>query len=299
MYELALRHSVGKCVILISEWGSLPFDVGWIRTIQFVRSDFGFIEGRKKLEAAIAAALQDGCDRVTATRILQGEATPGSVAQPRPPEPAKRPRPPTMEELQNALEDVSEEPPGFLDILAEAEGAMPRVTGIVEEMTGVLGQITTIAATGTEEIKAADESGGPVAAKRLAIVHKVAQALEQATELTEDLVGRYRQEMSSVNKGISYLLDRLEAEPALMSEAGEFPQMLLQLAEVTRTSLASSASFADSVAQMGNIARVLRNPTRRIADGWRAFANLSAPIFEWADRISKILDAQSLPKAES
>src|SRR5205823_3151983 len=100
------------------------------------------------------------------------------------------------EELEPKLEE-----PGFLDILAEMEIAMPRMTGILEEMTGVVGQVTTLATRGTEEIQAADASGGPVVAKRMAIIQRFATDLDKSAHETEEIVGRYREEMSKVNKG--------------------------------------------------------------------------------------------------
>jgi len=273
LYELALRHAVGKCVIPISGWGSLPFDVGWIRTIPFVRSEIGYIDGRKRLEEALGAALKDGCDRVTATRILQETASSRGA---------------TVESDTAQNEAVISDEPGFLDLLAEMEEAVPRVTGILEEMTGLLGQVAALAVKGTEDIKASDASGGQVAGRRLAILGRFASKLSKLAGQSEDLVGRYRDDISKVDKGVSYLLDRLELEPQLISEAGQFPETLVRLADITKESLAATDSLVQQTAQLATIAAVMRTPATRIANSWRALATLSTPIFDWGSRASKV-----------
>jgi hypothetical protein len=53
MYELALRHVTGKCVISISQHRRLPFDVGHVRTEQFARTEAGLINCRDRLVEAI------------------------------------------------------------------------------------------------------------------------------------------------------------------------------------------------------------------------------------------------------
>lgn len=177
MYELALRHAVGKCAVLLSEWKRLPFDVQWLRTIPFVRSEMGLIDARKKLVEALRAAIEVGCDRVTATRIIRDE--PAQLAgAPRPTATGPTPQP-------------EEEEPGFLDILAEMEEAMPRLNSTIEEIAGVLGQLGELADHGTAELHELDAAGAPGVGPRLPILARFAGALGSPADRLESLSSRY------------------------------------------------------------------------------------------------------------
>src|SRR5437763_1339922 len=119
-------------------------------------------------------------------------------------------------------------------------------------------------------------------------LRRFASKLSKLAGQSEDLVGRYRDDISKVDKGVSYLLDRLELEPQLISEAGQFPETLVRLADITKESLAATDSLVQQTAQLATIAAVMRTPATRIANSWRALATLSTPIFDWGSRASKV-----------
>ena len=274
MYELALRHAVGKCAVLLSEWKRLPFDVQWLRTIPFVRSEMGLIDARKKLVEALTAAIEVGCDRVTATRIIRDEpAQPAGVPGPS----AASPTPQPEEEAE----------PGFLDILAEMEAAMPRLSATLEELAGVVGQLGELADRGTAELHELDASGATGVGPRLPVLARFAAALDPPADRLVALSALYSLDINHIDRGVSYLLDRIEAEPQLVGEAPDFPGSLVRLGGSATSSMASSDTLAESISTLGAAARVLRVPTRRVSDALRSIHAVSAPIWTWADRASR------------
>lgn len=276
MYELALRHAVGKCAVLLSEWKRLPFDVQWLRTIQFVRSEQGLIDARKKLVEAIEAAIQIGCDRVTATRVLQGIAG----------VPVAGERGPSAGPDQTPM--GVEEEPGFLDILAEMEEAMPRLNATIEEMAGVVGQLGELGVRGSAELDALEASGITGVGPRLPIIGRFAAALDGPTDRLEMLISRYASDIERIDKGVSFLLDRLEAEPELIGEAPGFPEALVELGVSATSGLSPSAELGETIATLGAAARSLRAPTHRLAAALRSIPVVSAPIWAWAARASRL-----------
>lgn len=86
MYEVGVRHSVGKPIIVIAEEGTdLPFDVQDERTVFYVNDMRGVDELRGKLPRIVQGALQQEYQtnpvyRVAKTKVMR-EITPDSDAQ--------------------------------------------------------------------------------------------------------------------------------------------------------------------------------------------------------------------------
>ena len=270
MYELALRHSTGKCAILIGQHDHLPFDISWLRTIQFTRTPLGLVEGRERLEAAIAAFIEDGCDRVTATRILRDREQATDVAAP-----------------DRADPDPDVDAPGFVDLVADMESAFPRLTATLAAISAEVEQAGNEANRGTQAIEAADAQPQPMQARLLAVA-RYAEALGAVADRIDGLVHEYGQEIAAVDGGIKALLDRLEADPALSGEAPDFLPSLLQMGASATSSGDTSRELAASVEALAPLARSLRAPARRFGQAIRTMVEITAPVHDWAVRAAAI-----------
>lgn len=81
MYELGLRHAIGRLTIQIAERGNLPFDVTTIRTILFERTRAGYIAASIDLRKYIRQACDVGLPPLPATRIFRHSDTAIKPAQ--------------------------------------------------------------------------------------------------------------------------------------------------------------------------------------------------------------------------
>ena len=112
-----MRYTLHRCTIQIGEHGQLPFDISAIRTLKFARTPAGLVDARKKLEAAVAAAVGGEFDAVTATRLWN------------PTIPAESSREPVARSTAIVAED---DEPGFLEFLSEMERALPELNALFE-----------------------------------------------------------------------------------------------------------------------------------------------------------------------
>jgi len=282
MYELALRHAVGKCSIEISEWERLPFDIQWIRTLQFVRAEQGFIDARKRLEKAIEAFLAVGCGEVTATRVLRGVTH--SVTPPISPTERMTGRVLDAGELLVREEEEPEEL-GFLDILLEMEEAMPLMSTDLQQIGALVVRLGEIATDGKADIDTANAQGGGSVSARMPAIVRFSERIGPVVEELEGLVAQYTAHIDSVDRGITFLIDRMATEEELKAQARDFPRTIVRLRGIADDSLTSLDNLASTIATLAPMSRVLRGPATRLASSLSHVRLASAPIFRWADSL--------------
>lgn len=280
MYELALRHAIGKCAILITEYERLPYDLLWIRAIEFTRTPLGLIHGRQNLEAQIETFIASDCDRVTATRIIRD----GGGAR----EPSGGPSPGADGHL-GPSEEADTEAPGFVDVVAEMESAMPRLSGDISEIGVELTQMGGLAERGTAELADLEAGGQTSMGARLPIIARFATALNASADRLDALTAQYGADIVLVDAGMMLMLNRMEIDPALQGEAPQFLPSLVELGETGRTSFESMDGLAVSIDGLGPLARVLRQPARRVAATLRSVRHVTEPVWTWADRAAAII----------
>ena len=306
MYELALRHMTGKCAIAISEYKRLPFDVSYIRTEQFVRSEAGLIAGRERLIAAIHAALTTGCDELTVGRIfavLRGGA-PEAIPSPEPlataeeaaheeagstSEPAPAGETPVQDPDAAVPSREDDEPPGLLDIIVEAEEALPELSTNMQRITAVIETIGNQAEAGNNAITDA-ESKGPLSARdRLLLAAATAARFDDSAAELETLVSEYSDRITRLDRANTFILDRIEEDEDAQATNQEYLQAIATLGETSVTSLESARGLARNMDLIGRTARVLRGPASRIAGSLRSMSEVSSLIVGWGDRARGML----------
>lgn len=277
MYELGFRHTFNKPTIQIGEKERLPFDITVIRTLQFVTNETGLVEARDKLRDSIKAALAAGSTPVTATRIWH-EHRQGNV------------NPPATDthEVVHAEDDV--EGPGFLDMLAEAEEALPLLNDVATELSAVFEQLGPLADSMVIKMEEADRRGQG-AKGRLAMASELAAELEDPTSRIEQLAAEFTDQLERIDPGISHLIGVLEEEPSLLtSEEGarEFNDSIRELADAASEGLGQISLLADAVKQMGQISNRLRPVTRRMFTALRRISDSARTMNAWGDRIRSV-----------
>jgi hypothetical protein len=272
MYELGMRHTLRRHTIQIGEYEKLPFDIAAIRTIQFLRTPAGIVDGRKKLEMALDAALNGDPDLVTATKIWNAASfapfltTTASIAD---------------------VPSISVEEPGVFELLASMESAFPELVELSQRATTAMEQLAALAVASTAETHRSDAAKAGFAG-RLRIANKMASDLVPIADQFEETATGFEDRISRVDLGMACLLDIFENDPAQFADSGEFPSQIENLVEAVRITNERQLELANSIANVGKFSKPLRISTRRIADTARRIAKSLATAEIWNARLKRI-----------
>jgi len=267
MYELGLRHTRSLLTIQIGERGRLPFDISVIRTVRFIRTDYGLIEARNDLTGVLNAGLAGEWDPVTPTRIWNEITSPVPASEP--------------------AAAASSEEPGFLEQLASMEQAMPQLIDELESVGGLLQQMGQLATDYAPRMQNA-----PTSAAKLLLANQFADHLGPHAETLEDRVGSYADAVSQASPGVSYLLGRIQSGPLTADEivsAGGLLRSLVAAGEASQQGTASLGVLADVVSTLGAASRRLREPTARVSRSLRRMVDATSIWGTWAERARTLL----------
>ena len=284
MYELGLRHTQNKLTIQIGDRERLPFDVTVIRTIQFVRTETGLVEAREKLQQAIKLGVERGPQPVTATRVWLESSDHIPTLR------ADADNEGASEDLEAVeIEETNKDQPGFLDMLAETEEALPLLAQISEELTAVFEELPTLTNAALEEMNKVDARGGG-AGGRLLIAQRLANDLENPTERIEQLAADFVGQLARIDPGMSYLVERVEEEPDLRSndDARQFISGIEELASAADQGLGQVGLLANTVQDLDQVSNRLRPVVRRMSKALRRISESSETIQEWSRRLNSI-----------
>ena len=278
MYELGLRHTTGKLTVQLGERDRLPFDVSVIRTILFKRTEAGLVDARKRLSHAIAAGLRDGGDPVTATRIWFETGNIPVVGEPA---------------IEEAGFEVEAEEVGFLEKLAEMEVGMSAATPSLHHIAAITNEIASVFQQGAAEIETLNK-GGVGASLRLQLTNRVANRLEGPASRLDVMVGDYVQSLQRVNPGMTYMLQRLIAEPEDLANLGEFVASIKGLIASAVGVLPQIEGFRSSLQNSGVATRPLKRVTHQIALTLQRFIESVDILLAWKALLDQISLQQEL-----
>lgn len=274
MYELGLRHTRNLLTIPIGERGTLPFDISVIRTVIFERTTLGLIEARDKLEEMLVSGLPGGSAPVTPTRIWCGLEAGVSM-------------PAAAAAAAAAGNGEPPEEPGFLELLAEAEAAVPQAVQHLESMGKLVQGMGNLASEYAPRMSRASSAGA-----RLVLANGYAQEIEPIAEEFETEAGLYADATKQADAGTSYLLDRIERKEYEPGELASVRNLLTSVAtagEQSKSALPSTVGFEKSLVAAANATRRLRGPVQRVSRGVRRFLDGTDTIQRWGDRGARLL----------
>ncbi len=280
MYELGIRHALGHCTLQVGEKDRLPFDITTIRTIQFLRTPNGLVKAKNAVTKMIGSSLANGCKPSTAARIV-GSVEANARSEQMPADDA--------EDASAALEP-GDEPPGFLDALADVESAMPELNERLTTMSALIEEIGGISVAATDENKHTT-----TAAQSLAVVHRF-------TKKFSDLTKRYDQELVEFESrirtlGVAMDVVHSQAEGAQDPDDGvEYLQSTVGLGEAAGTATQEGLrGFVGSLDSLENISRDLRPWVRLLrSDVQRTIAAFSE-VERWGQGAAAVLKARGRP----
>jgi hypothetical protein len=272
MYELGLRHTRNALTVQIGEYGRLPFDITVIRTIQFSRSTHGLITARNELIEMLETGLTGEYDIVTATRIWnEGEEVDTGAPPP---------------EVGEETADLPE-PPGFIDLVAEGEANQQPLIAATEAIGEHLAELGRRAEAATQRMSESDARGAGMRG-RLAVTSQFANEIDAIAEKLEEDVSNYETAMGLVSAGTLAIIERIEEDPTQLPAAMDFGRLLRQTAAQGREGLESMQGFVASMIEAARASRVMRKPSRRIANALDRFAAASQSMDEWDRRLQAL-----------
>ena len=256
MYELGLRHSTGKPTVQVGEDGRLPFDISAIRTVRFIRSPAGLVDGRKRLEESLRSAMGGAGTAVSAARVF------GSAIAPA--------------DSDITAELIVHEEPGFIDLIVEMEAAFPALSEVLTEMSADMERLGALTTVATGRVEDAVEHGGAKAVQVEAA--RLASELEPVADRIEAGAASYESKLGELNGGVRAIIDAIKAGQAA---PGEFPRQVRELAQAARVSMAAADGLANSVGNNESLSRSLRVPFRRIRLALGRVVEASEVIQQW------------------
>jgi hypothetical protein len=269
MYELGLRHTTGKLTFQIGEKERLPFDVSTIRTILFKRNEAGLISAKRLLIAALAEGLAQGADPVAATRIWLER--PG-VSIP-------------LSDIENSTEE--DDPPGFLELLAELELGLPDIAQTSERATSILDEITRVLEEGTEKINHLPAVQN-YSSLKLAIVNQIAAELREPSERLNVVSGEFHRNVERIAPGIEYMLIEMSQDPGQREVAREFLDQIHALFEVSSQAAIGAESFARVLEQASGSTRLMRKVNDSIRRSTLSMVATFRKVAAWQGLAEKI-----------
>jgi hypothetical protein len=276
MYELGLRHTRAKLTIQIGEYGRLPFDVNVVRTVMFSRSRHGLVQARNELIELLQAGIAGEFDPVAATRVWS-EAGGGTV---------KEIAEPSLTTGQKD-EEIEDEAPGFLDLVAGAEAHQEEFLRHAEGIAESIQEMGALAEQSVARVAQSDAQGKGMRG-RLALAVEYANGLSQIADVLENQIDQYVTSLEAISGGNLAIIEGLEDDPSQLADAMEYALTTRRLAQTARESMASLSGMVETMEDNAKLSKVLREPTRRITKALGRQADATAVIDEWDRRLQAL-----------
>jgi hypothetical protein len=198
-------------------------------------------------------------------------------------------RSPASAPAVTAATGQGDEEPGFVELLAAGEEAMPRWQAVIEQFPPLMEEMNRLGQEATAQVTASDARGGGFAG-RLAIAHQLGAALEEPSTKLADLGRLYASELVQIDPAILTLIRSLEENPseAQTEEAEQLLDSIHGLAVVAKQNAEVTKELSETYSETATISRALRGPVRKIQQGLRAILDGQSIIDEWDERIKRI-----------
>ncbi|WP_380282017.1 hypothetical protein [Kitasatospora purpeofusca] len=271
MYELGLRHIIGKPTIHIGEAGQLPFDIASIRTIRYQRARSHLAGARREIESALEVGIRDGFELLTPARVVRAlETSDGQL-------PSQQNPGPEDEDDENL--------PGLLDDFVAIEDGLEAMAAQLGAITKTIETIGTLTEQSNVEITDLTQANAPASA-RLAAVIRYAELLSAPAGEMNTIAAAFAEQMATMDSGMRAALGLIEVTPPSERDAGtnEFLDQLIALDESAQTGLSQIGSLGTSAEDLVRLSRHLRKPVRDISAAVKQMTSAVVCMGEWAGK---------------
>jgi hypothetical protein len=271
MYELGLRHSRPNITLQVGEYERLPFDVGTIRTIQFVRDEAGFIAVRDQLIESLRAALIAGNTDLRATSVFSQQTATA-----------------TREEdvLRSSApeSDVEADEPGIVEVLAEAEAAVNHVTEVLNSGIEQMTEINRITTAASEELSSPQTQSRGFAG-RLQVSRQLAAQLAMPSNALESTANLMIVDIASIDGLVRYVIERVTSGEEDTPETRGFLEKIIQLVDGADQAAPGITGMRDGArglrrlsSSLGDVSRTIERAMDRYLEALRTIQSWRGPI---------------------
>jgi hypothetical protein len=185
-----------------------------------------------------------------------------------------------------------DEPPGFLDIVAQGEESMNKLGEHITEVVEVMSAVSRNTDAATEQIERSD-SIGKGSAGRLVAARTLATNLTPEAGRFETLATSILEDVVQIDPAINALIEAVKEkgdtlEPDEEVAVATFVIGIQELARSTHDAMESATAFALSLEQNMNWSRDLRKPLRRIHAAVLQIADVDSFASEWSKRAAEL-----------
>jgi len=193
---------------------------------------------------------------------------------------------------QPSLQDTVDDSPGFLELLAAAEEAMPQLQGTMESFTVELENFGDQTRTATDEMDQASTSSKPSAVK-LAITHKLKVRLEEPVSQMERLAAEYNDQLTVISAGVDALIGRVaEANDEEIDAATELLDVFDGLKTASSESFDSLSGLRETLARNYSLSAALRPTLRRMSNALQSMLPSRDEFARWHSDLQDALSSR-------
>ena len=184
--------------------------------------------------------------------------------------------------------------PGYMDVLAQAESAMPQWAETIQEFPDVLTELGQVTESATEDVARSDKQGKGFAG-RVHIARRLAGQYLPIADTLQELGQRYSTQLREIDPAILFVI-RSTAEQIAANQlaeedkeaAAELFAQLRELIDASENSVQSLRSLIESIAANMGISRDLRPALKRLNVALRNVVDAHDMIAEWRRRVDEL-----------
>ncbi|MDE0139253.1 MAG: toll/interleukin-1 receptor domain-containing protein [bacterium] len=189
-----------------------------------------------------------------------------------------------------SADDISDDPPGLMELLAEAEEAIPLFNTAIRALTDLLHETAEVTTMATSELQAKSTVPNPGAA-RVLVIRRLAKRLEKPISEMENVTDDYVDQLARVGSGINVLTelirdakteDNIEAAHGLLKN-------LVELAKNGETGIDQIARLREILANNYRLSSTLRPVLRRMSNALHKVEPSKYEFITWRDDLSAVL----------
>ncbi|MEU5755234.1 toll/interleukin-1 receptor domain-containing protein [Streptomyces sp. NPDC047829] len=185
---------------------------------------------------------------------------------------------------------TTEEPLGFIEVMATAEEALPAWLDIIQKFAATIMLIGDESTWAAGEINASDARGGGFAG-RMRVAEQLAERLAGPVEEVDALGAEYWATLTTIDPGVIGFIRHVgerDLSPEDQQVARDFFKEINQLASVTRDTTSQLQGFSKNVGGAAQISSRLRPQFRTIQAAVQKVIDGQTVIDEWSRMIGEI-----------
>ncbi|WP_160159599.1 toll/interleukin-1 receptor domain-containing protein [Streptomyces sp. 3213.3] len=187
----------------------------------------------------------------------------------------------------------ADDDPGLIELMADAEMALPRWAAVVAEIGVIIERIGEHVKGAAMEMEESDGRGGGFAG-RLRVIHELTNSLREPVGKLTELGNQYSAELVTVDPGVLGIIRLVESQGISDSDRAdteEFFGTVKTLAQQSQQSMANVQAFSDTLPQIAGLSKSMRPLLRQMRSALQQVTDGQAVLDEWERRIDEVTAA--------